>query len=83
MLNKTILKSVLNVKHTIIENIITLGDTAFEILVHPTKHYAHYCGVCGRRLPIYDHGRKCIKRRNCSGIADCLKLCRPNHQPDT
>ena len=65
MLNKTILKSLINVKHTAIDNMEILPDGSFVISVHPTKGERCRCGICGRRSPFYDNGRGSRLWRSC------------------
>ncbi len=57
MLTKKILKAVLNVKYTAIDDMKILADGSFEIIVHPTKGEQCRCGICGRKSPRYDNGR--------------------------
>ena len=56
MLNKTILKLLLNVKQTAIDDVSILPDNSFVIDVHPTKAAQCRCGICGRRATRYDQG---------------------------
>lgn len=51
MLTKKILKAVLNVKHTAIDDMKILPDGSFAIMVHPTKGEQCRCGICGRKSP--------------------------------
>lgn len=57
MLNKTILKKALNVKHTAIDDVTFSADDAIIIRVHPTKGEQCRCGKCRRKAPRYDVGR--------------------------
>lgn len=65
MLTKTILKSLINVKHTAIDNMKILPDGSFEISVHPTKGELCRCGICGRKSAYYDNGRGSRLWRGC------------------
>lgn len=65
MLTKKILKAVLNVKHTAIDDINILSDGSFAITVHPTKGEQCRCGICGRKSPFYDNGRGRRSWRTC------------------
>ncbi len=49
MLNKKILKSILNVKHTAIDDMKILPDGTIAIKAHPTKGEQCRCGICGRK----------------------------------
>ena len=57
MLTKKILKGVLNVKHTAIDDMEFLPDGSIVISVHPTKGEQCRCGKCGRKSPYFDKGR--------------------------
>ena len=57
MLTKTILKEILNVKHTAIDDINFNADGSLTIDVHPTKGEQCCCSLCGRKSPRYDAGR--------------------------
>ncbi len=57
MLNKKILKSILNVKHTAIDDMKILPDGTIAIKAHPTKGEQCRCGICGRKSVRYDNGR--------------------------
>lgn len=57
MLNKKLLKNILNVKHTIIDNVKTFDDDSIVFYVHPTKGQQCRCGICGRKSPYFDAGR--------------------------
>ena len=57
MLTKKILKDVLNVKHTAIDDMFFLSDGSIVISVHPTKGEQCRCGKCGRKSPYFDKGR--------------------------
>jgi len=65
MLTKKILKAVLNVKHTAIDDMKILPDGSFAIMVHPTKGEQCRCGICGRKSPYYDKGRRQRSWRTC------------------
>lgn len=65
MLTKKILKAVLNVKHTAIEDMKILPDGSFAIKVHPTKGEQCRCGICGKKSPLYDKGRGIRSWRTC------------------
>ena len=57
MLNKKILKSILNVKHTARDDMKILPDGTIAIKAHPTKGEQCRCGICGRKSVRYDNGR--------------------------
>ena len=57
MLTKKILKSILNVKHTAIDDVKILPDGTIAIKAHPTKGEQCRCGICGRKSVHYDNGR--------------------------
>lgn len=57
MLNKKILKFLLNVKHTVIDDVKIFDDDSIVFYVHPTKGKQCRCGICGRKAPYYDAGR--------------------------
>lgn len=65
MLTKKILKSVLNVKHTAIDDMKFLNDGSFAVMVHPTKSEQCRCGICGKKSPRYDNSHKYRKWRTC------------------
>lgn len=65
MLTKKIIKSILNVKHTAIDDMKILPDGSFEIYVHPTKGEQCRCGKCGRKVSYYDKGRGSRSWRTC------------------
>ena len=65
MLNKTILKKILNVKHTVIENVNFNSDGSISIDVRPTKGRQCRCSRCGRKCPRYDAGRGKKRWRAC------------------
>ena len=52
MLIKKILKIILNVKHTIIDDIRICPDGSIAIMVHPTKGEQCRCGKCGKGRPL-------------------------------
>ncbi len=56
MLNKKILKRLLNVKQTAIDGFDILPDKSIVIDVHPTKGAQCRCGICGRKARRYDPG---------------------------
>ena len=45
MLNKKSIKTILNVKHTCIDNVTMLADTSIMIEVHATKGQQCRCGI--------------------------------------
>lgn len=49
MLNKTVLKSILNVKHTAVDDVTFLHDGSIAIHVHATKGERFRCPFCGRK----------------------------------
>ena len=57
MLNKKLLKYILNVKHTIIDDVKMFDDDSIVFYVHPSKGQQCRCGICGRKSPYYDAGR--------------------------
>jgi len=57
MLNKKLLKYILNVKHTIIDDVKMFDDDSIVFYVHPSKVQQCRCGICGRKSPYYDAGR--------------------------
>lgn len=57
MLNKKLLKCILNVKHTIIDDVKMFDDDSIVFYVHPSKGQQCRCGICGRKSPCYDAGR--------------------------
>lgn len=57
MLNKKLLKCILNVKHTIIDDVKMFDDDSIVFYVHPSKGQQCRCGICGRKSPYYDAGR--------------------------
>ena len=65
MLTKKILKSILNVKHTAIDDMNILPDGSFSSRVHPTKWARCRCGKCGRKCRRYDNGRGVRSWRTC------------------
>lgn len=61
MLNKKILKLILNVNHTIIDDVVYFEDVdSIVFYVHPTKGEQCKCGICGKKAIYYDagHGTK-------------------------
>ena len=54
----TLLKNILNVKHTIIEdfNIVTNdeGTDILEVNIRPYKSFQNRCPICGKKCSIYD-----------------------------
>lgn len=52
---KNIFKTLLNVKHTAIDN-ISMDGCSLVIDVHPTKSFRHRCGRCGHKGTFYDYG---------------------------
>ena len=86
MLNKKILKSILNVKHTAIDGMEILPDGSFAVMAHPTKGEQCRCGKCGRKAPYYDQGRGRRSWRTCDWnnhkvyiVADAPRVCCPEH----
>ena len=65
MLTKKILKAVLNVKHTAIDDMKILPDGSFAVMAHPTKGEQCRCGICGRKSTYYDNGRGSRSWRTC------------------
>ena len=57
MLNKNFLKHILNVKHTIIDDVKMFDDDSIVFYVHTSKGQQCRCGICGRKSPYYDAGR--------------------------
>ncbi len=54
MLNKKILNFLLNVRHTVVDNVKIFDDDSIVFYVHPTKGEQCRCGICGRKAPYYD-----------------------------
>ena len=86
MLTKKILKTVLNVKHTVIDDMKILPDGTIAIMVHPTKGAQCRCGKCGRKAPRYDNGRGTRSWRACDWntrkvclVADMPRVMCPEH----
>ena len=50
MLNKKLLKYILNVKHTIIDDVKMFDDDSIVFYVHPSKVQQCRCGIFGRNL---------------------------------
>ena len=68
MSNKTLLKHLLHVKHTVIDSSKIDEETdAVIICAHPTKAHAHNCPICGRRCSCYDNGRGLRRWRALTG----------------
>ena len=65
MLNKKIFKKLLNVKHTVVDDVNFLMDGSLVVDVHPTKGELCRCGICGRKSPYYDSGRGARTWRTC------------------
>lgn len=57
MLNKKVLNFLLNVKHTVVDDVKIFDDDSIVFYVHPTKGEQCRCGICGRKAPYYDAGR--------------------------
>lgn len=57
MLNKKVLNFLLNVKHTVVDDVKVFDDDSVVFYVHPTKGEQCRCGICGRKAPYYDAGR--------------------------
>ena len=58
MLNKKSIKTILNVKHTCIDNVKILADSSIMIEVHATKGQQCRCGICGKKSKFYDNGNQ-------------------------
>ena len=58
MLNKKSIKTILNVKHTCIDNVKMLADSSIMIEVHATKGQQCRCGICGKKSKFYDNGNQ-------------------------
>ena len=85
MLNTSVLKDVLHVKHAVIEDMV-LNEGILRIRLHPTKHYQCRCPICGRKCPKYDRGRSSCSWRagDCNTakvyfVADHPRVCCPRH----
>ena len=65
MLTKTILKNLLNVKHTAVDDITFNSNGSITVRVHPTKGEKCRCGICRRKAPRYDYGRGTRLWRTC------------------
>lgn len=74
MLNKTILKRILNVKNTVIDDVNFEPDGSIIIDVHPTKGQQCRCSLCGRKSTRYDHGRGLKLWRTCDWNTHIVKL---------
>ena len=57
MLNKKVLNFLLNVKHTVVDDVKIFDDDSVVFYVHPTKGEQCRCGICGRKAHYYDAGR--------------------------
>lgn len=57
MLNKKVLNFLLNVKHTVVDDVKVFDDDSVVFYAHPTKGEQCRCGICGRKAPYYDAGR--------------------------
>lgn len=57
MLTKRIICKLLNVKHTIIKDMIQKDDESIVFDVRPTKIKQYRCGICGCKATPYDSGR--------------------------
>ena len=86
MLTKKILKIILNVKHTIIDDIRICPDGSIAIMVHPTKGEQCRCGKCGKKAVRYDKGRGIRSWRACDWnthkvyiMADMPRVVCPEH----
>lgn len=86
MLNKMLLNTLLNVNHTIIDNVEYLDDDSIVFYVHPTKKYQCRCGLCGRKASFYDIGRgnrfwrsNDIGKRKIFICADSYRVICPEH----
>ena len=58
MLNKKSIKTILNVKHTCIDNVKMLAASSIMIEVHATKGQQCRCGICGKKSKFYDNGNQ-------------------------
>ena len=61
MLNKKVLKLILNVNHTIIDDVVCFEDVDSVVFyAHPTKGAQCCCGICDKKSIYYDagHGTK-------------------------
>jgi len=86
MLTKTILKKILNVKHTAIDDVVFNPDGSMSVRVHPTKGQQHRCGICGKKSPMYDSGRGLRRWRTCDWNTNIVyieaqspRVCCPEH----
>lgn len=57
MLTQKILKTILNVKHAIIDDMRICPDGPITIIAHPTKGEQCRCGKCGKKLVTMTRGR--------------------------
>lgn len=58
MLNKKIIKKVLNVNHTVIDDVKYYEDMdSMVFYLHPTKGELCRCGICGKKATYFDAGR--------------------------
>lgn len=74
MLTKTILKNILNVKHTAIDDVNFNADGSISVKVHPTKGEQCRCGLCGKKVPLYDSGRGIRRWRSCDWNTNMVYL---------
>lgn len=81
MLNKKLLKYILNVKHTIIDDVKIFDDDSTVFYVHPSKSQQCRCGICGRKSPYYDADRRTtdIGLRRAEICADSYHVKCPEH----
>ena len=57
MLNKKVLYFLLNVKHTVVDDVKIFDDDSVVFNVQPAKGEQCRCGICARKAPYYDSGR--------------------------
>jgi len=57
MPNKSLIKTMLNVKQTAIDFVEIIDEDVVIISVHATKGAQNRCGICGRKSKHYDNGR--------------------------
>ena len=86
MLTKKIIKTILNVKHTVIDDMEIMPNGDIQIMVHPTKGEQCRCGKCGRKVTRYDKGSSSRFWRACDWnthkvyiVADLPRVVCPEH----
>lgn len=65
MLKKRIITNLLNVKHTIIDDVNLTEDHKLIVSVNPSKGQRLRCGICCKKSSYYDNGRGRRQWRSC------------------